>query len=125
MGGKNHQPCGKYLRESAQLSQELSRLVAACEEANVQVEEIILGELNDDGCRSRSGYEQALLQGQRAKTLVAAFFRDLEARESQMGTLDFQDSPSAGRLEAVLVPVLLGFLALAVYRYRIAGRGAR
>ncbi len=31
----------------------------------------------------------------------------------------------AGRLDAVLVLVLLGFLALAVYRYRIAGRGAR
>ena len=31
----------------------------------------------------------------------------------------------AGRLDAVLVVVLLGFLALAVYRYRIAGRRAR
>ena len=31
----------------------------------------------------------------------------------------------AGRLDAILVVVLLGFVALAVYRYRSAGRGAR
>jgi mercuric ion transport protein len=31
----------------------------------------------------------------------------------------------AGRLDAILIAVLLGFLALVVYRYRSAGRGAR
>ena len=31
----------------------------------------------------------------------------------------------AGRLDAVLVVVLLGFVALAVYRYRSAGRRTR
>lgn len=46
MGGKNHQPCSSYLRDSTRLSRFLSLAVVQLEMANVKLEDIILAELD-------------------------------------------------------------------------------
>ena len=48
MGGKNHQPCSKYLPQSTKLSRSMSLASAELELANVALENIILAELNGE-----------------------------------------------------------------------------
>lgn len=47
MGGKNHQPCRRFLLNSTLLSRAMSKSFAHLEMANVALEDIIIAELND------------------------------------------------------------------------------
>lgn len=48
MGGRNHQPCGRYLRNSTRASRLMSLAFAELEMANVSLEDIILLELDGE-----------------------------------------------------------------------------
>lgn len=48
MGGKNHQPCKDYLKESIKLSRVLSNAYLELEKANVAFEDLLLQELNNE-----------------------------------------------------------------------------
>lgn len=54
MGGKNHQPCRPYLKDSTKLSRYLSLAYAELELGNVALEDLIITEL-DGGCGSITG----------------------------------------------------------------------
>lgn len=46
MGGKNHQPCGRYLKNSTLMSRSMSLAMSSLELANVALEDVILAELS-------------------------------------------------------------------------------
>lgn len=47
MGGKNHQPCRPHLLHSTKMSRSMSRAFIALEQANVSLEDVIIGELEE------------------------------------------------------------------------------
>lgn len=46
MGGKNHQPCRRYIHNSTQMSKYSSKALAHLELANVELEDVILAEMS-------------------------------------------------------------------------------
>ncbi len=90
MGGKNHQPCSVYLRNSTQLSRCVSEAYVALEQANVALEDIILAEL--DGDRVDIQPISAALQSS-LNAITAAEDVSLALRD-QMKENDFVDLPT-------------------------------
>lgn len=90
MGGKNHQPCSIYLKNSTLVSRMLSLGYAELEHANVALEDIILAEL--EGGRG----DAALLETHLNASLKAlnAVSASCDALRNQMESAEYQDLPS-------------------------------
>lgn len=94
MGGKNHQPCDRYLGNSTRLSRALSVAQAELELGNVALEDLILAELDGDrgtivAILSRLNLSRNALVGARE---VCADLRQ------QMDEAGFEDLPTLQRL---------------------------
>lgn len=104
MGGKNHQPCNRpsagYLIESTKLSKALSSALARLELANVDLEDVLLGELIDKKPHTL-GHMIANLE-------ISAFdlreaLKNLDALERKMHEFDFQDLPTLKTVDLDMV----------------------
>lgn len=95
MGGKNHQPCNKpstgYLIESTRLSRALSSGLAHLELANVDLEDILLGELIE----KKSHTVECMIKNLGMSVLdLSEALKNLDALESKMDKFNFQDLPT-------------------------------
>ena len=95
MGGKNHQPCNKpstgYLIESTKLSRALSSALAHLELANVDLENVLLGELIDKKSHTL-GHMIGNLKISELNLNEA--LKNLDTLESKMDRFYFQDLPT-------------------------------
>ncbi len=99
MGGKNHQPCRKYIRESIMLSKATSDILAKLEIANSLLEDVLLAELNGE---NKSRYMKDIL-----KYLIESKNKTEEALKYincilvKMDKLKFQDSEMLNEILAL------------------------
>lgn len=99
MGGKNHQPCSGYLKNSTRLSRHLSLAIIALETANVKLEDLILDELED-----RVGSTDAIITG--LKNSMSELDRMMEASTAlrlQMDENGFEDLPSLRSIDLTVI----------------------
>lgn len=87
MGGMNHQPCGKYLRNSTRVSRFLSVAYAELELANVALEDVILTEL-EGGRSSTTEIENRLTQSSMALDGALTAIGSLRTQMLQAGYAD-------------------------------------
>lgn len=90
MGGKNHQPCSGFLKNSTELSRCLSLALAHLELGNVAFEDVILVEL-DGGTGSLDSMITSL---ERSQTDLAGAKQALSNLKVQMDDQSFEDLPS-------------------------------
>lgn len=90
MGGKNHQPCSGYLKNSTRLSRFLSLAIVRLEMSNVGFEDVILAEL-DDTVGDMTPVIENLSASLDEIIAMSACIADLRR---QMDENDFQDLPS-------------------------------
>lgn len=95
MGGQNHQPCGRYLKNSTRMSRELSAGRLALEAANISLEDALLEEL--DGKHGRIDPIQKHLE--EAVEAEAAFARHVDALRGQMREEGYVELPSFTALD--------------------------
>lgn len=90
MGGKNHQPCKKYLPDSTEISRELSLAYAELELGNVVLEDLLLAEVNG-GRGSVDGILESLGASSEALERTVTIMHSLRER---MDEFDFVDLPT-------------------------------
>lgn len=95
MGGKNHQPCGQYLKNSTMMSLEMSRAMIAVEMANVALEETILAELDGKTGKTESIVSYLVASGAHLDSMMTS----VGALHDQMVELDYQDLPPLKTLD--------------------------
>ncbi|MCB1474842.1 MAG: hypothetical protein H6883_02650 [Rhodobiaceae bacterium] len=96
MGGQNHQPCNRYLKNSTKLSRSLSCARASLELANVALEDIILAELDGDvgeAFKLKSELEKSIMALSETKISCSKLFDQMIADKyvdlPPFKTLDF------------------------------------
>ena len=93
MGGKNHQPCRKYIPESTMLSKVTSDILREFETANSLLEDALLTEINGGGSEQEKYYmEQATEHLITTKNRVERAIDCIDYLLLKMERLDFQDS---------------------------------
>lgn len=95
MGGKNHQPCGRYLENSTKLSRSLSLAHAQLEIANAALEDVLLRELSNQ-IGSLSSLEKCLRESEQflKESLVV-----LDMLKKQMEAGSYADLPPTHTLD--------------------------
>jgi len=100
MGGKNHQPCNKlgtgYLIESAKLSMQLSKSLEHLELANVELEDVLLGEIENQKSNTLGPVVENL---EISKVHLVAAIIYIDALNGRMDKFNFQDLPTLGRID--------------------------
>jgi hypothetical protein len=99
VGGKNHQPCNKYLEASTRLSRDLSLGNAQLELANVALEDVILAEL----AGGTGSVDPILLQLSLSTSSLNKALADCTTLREKLEENDFVDLPtlSQANLESV------------------------
>jgi hypothetical protein len=90
MGGMNHQPCRKYLRNSTKISRSLSFARAKFELANVALEDIILNEL---GLRNPQSVETMLNYLDESRGEIVSAKAGMLELKKQMDNESYVDLP--------------------------------
>lgn len=95
MGGQNHQPCNKYLHNSTQISLEVSKSRASLENANAQLEYLILEELKGGRSTARP------IVGELGASLghLRKALDHIANLRAQMNKEGYQDLPPLSRLD--------------------------
>lgn len=94
MGGKNHQPCKKYLPNSTEVSRATSLALAELELANVAIEDLILAELADGVGTVTNALEHLHASRRAISSACAAAGRLREHMEAE----SFRDLPTLRRV---------------------------
>jgi len=89
MGGRNHQPCNKYLENSTRLSRSVSQANLMLEHSNIALEDVILAELRGDKSTMRTVQHYLLASGDYVRQALA----DITALANQMNVLGYTDLP--------------------------------
>ncbi len=89
MGGKNHQPCGRYLKNSTLMSRSMSLAMSSLELANVALEDVILAELSG----STGNTTPILLQLDESMNHLSDMQDASRALADQMEVEDYVDLP--------------------------------
>jgi hypothetical protein len=93
MGGKNHQPCRKYIPESTMLSKVTSDILREFETANSLLEDALLTEINGGESEQEKYYmEQATEHLITTKNRLVRAIGCIDHLLLKMEKLDFQDS---------------------------------
>ncbi|MEK7665431.1 MAG: hypothetical protein AAB337_00955 [Patescibacteria group bacterium] len=99
MGGKNHQPCSSYLKNSTRLSRFLSLATVRLETANVRLEDVILCELDGE-----TGDTAPIIENLRASidelNSMSACVADLRGQMDENG---YEDLPSLKTVDLAAV----------------------
>jgi hypothetical protein len=89
MGGKNHQPCGRYLVNSTNMSRYMSLAMSEIELANVALEDLLLAELRDEIGNS----EPIVLHLSHSSEHLHSMLGAMVALEHQMADEHYVDLP--------------------------------
>lgn len=104
MGGKNHQPCKNYLKNSTRMSRSFSLSIIALEQANVELEDLILAELEGEH-GSVNGIVVHLNESMRHLHDTRRVIDDLQ---NQMRTANYSDLASLKTLDLDRMGIDLG-----------------
>ncbi len=91
MGGINHAPCGRYLRNSTMISRGLSSAYASLEQSNIAFEDLILAELDGGQFRRPTKVCEHLAS---SKTQILLAISVCELLRAQMEQENYTDLPA-------------------------------
>jgi hypothetical protein len=90
MGGKNHQPCSGYLKNSTNLSRAFSVSRVVLEQANIALEDLILAELGG----GTGDIQPIIIKLVETKVALGAMMGRVNALRQQMDEAAYTDLPS-------------------------------